>query len=146
MCGGHGWCNQTGDCVCNPNFNDTFCDRCASGFYGPDCLIGMRESPRESRGCRENKWRAINNLFYLWLCYYFCSPTFVKILAVCDPVTACSSHGTCTPNGSCLCSTGFTGPTCDTCIANYYGTSCDQCMFLHFSPSCIYSLSHTFLL
>lgn len=39
----------------------------------------------------------------------------------------CGVGGTCSPDGTCLCSPGFTGARCDTCAAGFYGPKCQPC-------------------
>lgn len=39
-CNGRGTCKNTGECLCDSNFNGTHCDQCKPGFYGPNCDQG----------------------------------------------------------------------------------------------------------
>ena len=39
-------------------------------------------------------------------------------------------HGTCT-DGACVCPSGFTGATCDTCAPGYFGSNCLACTCQH---------------
>jgi hypothetical protein len=38
----------------------------------------------------------------------------------------CTSRGTCVSNGTCACSSGFTGPACETCAKGFFGPSCQS--------------------
>ncbi|GAA5932891.1 uncharacterized protein JCM15063_002235 [Sporobolomyces koalae] len=39
----------------------------------------------------------------------------------------CSTAGTCSSNGTCVCQPGWTGTTCGECLPNFYGRDCQTC-------------------
>ncbi|KAF7291999.1 Growth factor receptor domain-containing protein [Mycena indigotica] len=45
--------------------------------------------------------------------------------AACNP--SCSSAGICSSTGTCTCSPGFTGPSCETCAPGFFGPNCKAC-------------------
>lgn len=49
----------------------------------------------------------------------------------CNATTTCHGHGSCnSTTGACVCSTGWSDATCNTCAQDYYGTSCQTRMRL----------------
>ncbi|KAF7323850.1 Growth factor receptor domain-containing protein [Mycena kentingensis (nom. inval.)] len=45
--------------------------------------------------------------------------------AACNP--PCASGGACSASGTCTCSPGFTGSSCETCAAGFFGPNCTAC-------------------
>lgn len=65
------------------------------------------------------------------VCFCSLSPLLPKLIIETDCLasTNCNGNGECDSLGSCVCSTGWDGSSCNTCAANWYGDSCQTSMF-----------------
>ncbi len=68
---------------------------------------------------------AVNNISLTYTCP---AGTAGSTCQYSDAVT-CNAHGVAQANGSCVCSTGFSGANCNACAADYYGyPACTYCL------------------
>ncbi|WWC61905.1 uncharacterized protein I303_104491 [Kwoniella dejecticola CBS 10117] len=88
-------------------------------LYLPSTWFGVLENGKVVWGAIPDKGQLPNDLTGLKLSK--------AASAACDP--PCSSHGVCLPSnitsgGTCQCSIGWTGASCDQCQSGYWGSSC----------------------
>jgi hypothetical protein len=110
-CSGNGICPNKGVstvCQCNTNYYgaacNIFCDSATCGGtnnLGGNCSVN---------GCQ-------------------CNPGYYGSLCACNPAITCSGRGMCTPQGSCVCKSGFdfnmySGMNCETSQINWFLVGC----------------------
>lgn len=123
---------ENGRCPCKENFAGDFCDRCAEGYYGPDCLP-----------CECDPTGSVHNVCDANTGQCLCNPSFDD--KHCDSCkdgyhsypsclySNCDSKGTIEEisdkiSGECLCAEGYGGSRCDQCLPTYYNyPDCVKC-------------------
>ncbi|KAJ9454236.1 Laminin subunit alpha, partial [Diplonema papillatum] len=122
--------------TCSQNAEDgywtgTFCDECELGFEGPSCTeatLKVCDDTTCGGNCTTREFDGVT--------FPFCSCPLDVGGVDCRAACNCS-HGSCLPDGSCLCdsseATGYwRGDSCDDCVQGYWGPLCvDTCTCLN---------------
>jgi len=128
-CNGNGDCSQeTGNCICDPNFAQPDCSMCVDDHYGPDCL--PCPDCNTSECTEEGSCECLDN--YIGEFCDECSDNHYG--PNCVLCQNCGLNGRCrdgiSSNGQCVCNEGWTRDSdgrCTVCDDNYFGNDCLPC-------------------
>jgi len=123
-------------CTCLNGYDGDLCDDCAEGFVkdGLVCVAGPGPcDPNPCPGLNPGEHRdrcTVEEGAAVCLCDFGYEEVEGDCVqqTVCDPVTTCAGHGTCTGNGlECKCDDGYKGDNCDECDQGFEAQG-DDCV------------------
>ncbi|KAJ8033108.1 Laminin subunit alpha [Holothuria leucospilota] len=124
---------STGTCLCKDNFAGSYCDRCATGYFGyPNCdaECGCDTRGSQYEGCSENGLCYCQTGFSGAKCDR-CADGYYRYpdCLACDCSRSGSRSIVCDEqNGQCTCRDGYQGRTCDMCAEGFYNyPNCEEC-------------------
>ena len=116
-CSSSGVCSPQGVCVCPQGFTGTYCEQCASGFFGPQCT----SCSGQGTACEQ----CVDGMSGTGQCLQLANSTQ-------NSVTQCNCvNGICGSTGQCACTPGWTtsgsGQACAKCAGGFFATSTGEC-------------------